>query len=148
MKTHFRRLAILVGCAALSAMLSACVTDRHDALRSSTARLDRASTHFVSQIRYQGDDSRRDRLSRDAELMARSARKLDADVDRGEPRTVLADDYRQVEDSYDQLHRQLADEGYAEQNRLVLEDFDRVTAAYRDVQSAMVVRTADADIRR
>jgi len=148
MKTSLRRLTVLICGVALSTLLAACVTERHDALHSSTARLDRASTHFVSQIRYQGDDSRRDRLSRDAEVMARYARKLNADVERGEPRTVLTDDYRQVEDSYDQLHRQLADEGYADQNRMVLEDFDRVTSAYRDVQSAMLTRTADTGIRR
>lgn len=148
MKVNFRKLTMLISCAALAALLSACVTERHDALRSSAARLDRASEHFVAQIRYQGNDVRRDRLSRDAEVMARYAHKLDADVDRGEPHAVLADDYRQVEDSYEALHRQLADEGYAEQNRMVLEDFDRVTTAYRDVQSAMVTRTADTGLRR
>jgi len=148
MNTRFRNLGLIVGCGALSMMLLGCVTERHDSLRTSAERLDNASAHFVSQIRYQGDDVRRDRLSRDAERMARDAHKLDADLARGESRSVVSDDYRQVEESYDQLHRQLADEGLADQNRMVLEDFDRVTVAYRDVQSAITVRTADADIRR
>jgi hypothetical protein len=33
-------------------------------------------------------------------------------------------------------------ESYADQNRRVLEDFDRVTAAYRDVEAGMSRRNA------
>ena len=135
--------SLFVGTVALTVMLSGCVTDRHESLRVSASRLDDASSHFVAQIRYQGDDSRRDRLSRDAEVMARAAHQLDVDLTRGEPRATVEDDYRRVEESYEVLHRQLADEGLADQSRRVLEDFDRVTTAYRDVQSSMVLRTAD-----
>jgi len=148
MQTRFRTAGLIIGCGILSMMLSACVTERHDSLHTSAERLDNASAHFVTQIRYQGDDIRRERLSRDAERMARDSHKLNADLVRGESRTIVSDDYRQVEESYEELHRQLADEGLADQNRMVLEDFDRVTTAYRDVQSAITVRTADADIRR
>lgn len=42
-----------------------------------------------------------------------------------------------MSDGYEQLLSQLADAGYAEQNRQVLEGFDRVTPAYRDVDAGM-----------
>lgn len=147
MKAFFRRHSLLIGCGLLLTILSACVTERHDVLRSSAASLDRASDHFVKQIHYRGYDSHRERLNRDAEILARSAHKLDVDVDLGESRPLLAEDYRHVEESYDELHRQLADEGYAEQDHMVLEDFDRVSSAYHDVQSAMMRYTSTADIR-
>ena len=147
MKPRFRKLSLLIGCIATLSAISACVTNRHEALYSAADRLDRSSAHFVSQIRYQGDDSRRDRLSRDAEALARYARKFDVDVRQSESRSLLADDYHQVEDGYEELHRQLADEGYAAQDHLVLEDFDRVTSAYHDVQAAMVTYAADSERR-
>jgi hypothetical protein len=45
-----------------------------------------------------------------------------------------------VSRDYEQLHQDLADAGYAEQNRRVLEDFDRVTDAYRVVESQFATR--------
>ena len=38
---------------------------------------------------------------------------------------------------WEAMNTYLADEGYAEQNRQLLADFDRVTAAYRDVEAGM-----------
>jgi hypothetical protein len=143
MNTYLKKYVLLLICFTMALTLAACVTDRHESLRTSVARLDDASAHFSMQIQYQGEDLRRDRLSRDADLMARAARKLDRDLSDGRTRTEVQEDYLRVSDSYEQLHKQLADEGYAEQNRRVLEDFDRVTAAYRDVQAAMSERTAD-----
>lgn len=148
MKTCFNRVCLLASGVVMSMVLLGCVIDRHDALLSATARLERSSDHFVTQLRHQGDDSRRDRLSRDAEALARYSRKLDADVREVPSRVTLNEDYRQVEDSYEILHRDLADEGYADQDRLVLEDFDRVTTAYHDVQSAMITYGKSADVRR
>jgi len=52
-----------------------------------------------------------------------------------------------VADGYEQLHSRLADEGYADQNRHVLEDFDRVTAAYRSVEAGMSRRSVSARAR-
>ncbi len=143
MNTYLKKYVLLLSFCVAALMLTACVTERHETLRTSVARLDDASSHFSTEIQYQGDDNRRDRVSRDAEVLARSVRKLNRDLIAGETRAQLDDDYRSVADNYDQLHMQLADEGYAEQNRHVLEDFDRVTLAYRDVQSAMTLRTAD-----
>jgi hypothetical protein len=65
-------------------------------------------------------------------------------LDQGKSRDDVESDYRRVTDSYEQVHSQLADEGYAEQNRRVLEDFDRVTAAYRDVEAGMSRRSASS----
>jgi len=45
----------------------------------------------------------------------------------GMRRDDVEGEYRRVTDSYEELHSQLADEGYADQNRGVLKDFDRVT---------------------
>jgi len=143
MKTYFRKFPGLLSCGLMVAMLSACVTDRHESLRVAASRLDDASSHFLAQVQAPAVDTRHDRLSRDAELMARASHKLDVDISRGETRAALEEDYRQVEDSYEELHRQLTDEGLADQSRRVLEEFDRVTTAYRDVQSSMVLRTAE-----
>lgn len=142
MKIHLRKYFLPIGIGMLALTLSACVTDRHESLRMSASRLDDASSHFFSQIRYQGDDSVRDHISRDAEAMARTSHKLDQDLNDHERRSYIEDDYRQVQESYDELHRQLADEGYAEQNRRVLQDFDRITTTYHDVQAAFSVRNA------
>jgi hypothetical protein len=65
-------------------------------------------------------------------------------LDKGNSRNDVEGEYRRVTDSYEQLHSQLADEGYADQNRRVLQDFDRVTAAYRDVEDGMSRRSASA----
>lgn len=142
MKTHLRKYLLLLGTGMLALSLSACVTDRHDSLRMSASRLDDASSHFFEQIRYQGDDSTRDHISRDAEAMARTSHKLDEDLNHHERRSYIEDDYRRVQESYDELHRQLADEGYAEQNRPVLEAFDRITTTYHGVQAAFSAHDA------
>ncbi len=143
MSNYLRKYILLLGGSVIAVTLTACVTDRHESLRMSASRLDDSSSHFYAQIQYQGDDSRRDRISRDAEELSHATHKLDRDLNAGELHGQVDDDYRHVEDNYEQLHKDLADEGYAEQNRQLLADFDRVTAAYRDVQSAMAVRTAD-----
>jgi hypothetical protein len=143
MNTYLKKCLVLSCCIA-ACLLAACVTTRGESLRASVARLDDTSSHFSAQIRYQGDDSRLDRVSRDAEDLAKAAHKLDQSVNRGDARADVEDDYRRVTDRYEQLHSQLADEGYATQNRQVLADFDRVTLAYRDVEAAMSLRTASA----
>jgi len=58
-------------------------------------------------------------------------------VDQRDSRDDVQADYRRVSDNYEQLHSRLADAGYAEQNRQLLQDFDRVTNAYRDVEAGM-----------
>src|ERR1700687_6242455 len=137
MNTYLRKyLVLLSGCTGLC-LLAACATTRTDSLRASASRLDDASRHFSSQIQYQGDDSRRGRVSRDAGDLAQAAHKLGRALDEGDSHDRVVADYRRVSDDYAQLHGQLADEGYAEQNRQVLADFDRVTAAYRDVEAGM-----------
>jgi len=142
MNTYLRKyLVLLSGCAAVC-LLAACVTTRTESLRASASRLDDASSRFASQIRYQGDDSRRGRVSADAEALGKAARNLVRALDKGDSRNDVEGEYRRVTDSYGQLHSQLADEGYADQNRRVLEDFDRVTAAYRDVEAGMSRRSA------
>ena len=142
MNTYLRKyLVLLSGCAAVC-LLAACVTTRTESLRASASRLDDASSRFASQIRYQGDDSRRGRVSADAEALAKAARNLVRALDKGDSRNDVEGEYRRVTDRYGQLHSQLADEGYADQNRRVLEDFDRVTAAYRDVEAGMSRRSA------
>src|SRR6202171_75308 len=142
MNTYLRKyLVLLSGCAA-GCLLAACVTTRTESLRASASRLDDASDLFASQIRYQGDDSRRGRVSADAEALGKAARNLVRALDKGDSRNDVEGEYRRVTDSYGQLHSQLADAGYADQNRRVLEDFDRVTAAYRDVEAGMSRRSA------
>ena len=142
MNMYLRRyLVLLSGCAAVC-LLGACATTRTESVRASASRLDDASRHFSSQIQYQRDDSRRGRVGRDAEALAKAAHDLDRALDKSNSRDNVEGEYRRVTDSYEQLHSQLADEGYADQNRRVLEDFDRVTAAYRDVEAGMNRRSA------
>ena len=140
--TYLRHYRTLLSVCAAAFVLAACVTTGHESLRASAARLDDASSHFSAQLQYQGDDSRRGLLSRDAEAMAKSARNLDRALSKGNTRPEVEDEYRRVSDSYEKLHMQLADEGYAAQNQQVLTDFDRVTNAYRRVEAAMGLRTA------
>jgi hypothetical protein len=90
-----------------------------------------------SEIQYQGDDSRRGRVSHDAEALAQAAHDFDRAVDQRDSHDSVQADYRRVTDDYEELHSRLADEGYAGQNRVVLQDFDRVTNAYRDVEAGM-----------
>ena len=142
MNMYLRKYLVLLGGCTAACLLAACVTTRTDSLRASASRLDDASSHFASQIPYQGDDSRRGRVSRDAEALAKAASNLDRALQKGDSRDDVEGEYRRVTDRYEQLHSQLADEGYAEQNRRVLEDFDRVTAAYRDVEAGMSRRSA------
>lgn len=144
MNTYLRKyLVLLSGCTAVC-LLAACATTRTESLRASASRLDDASRHFSSQIQYQGDDSRWSRVSRDADALAKASHNLDRALQQGHSRDDVEDDYRRVTDSYEQLHGQLADEGYADQNRRLLQDFDRVTAAYRDVEAGMGNRSANA----
>jgi hypothetical protein len=140
--THPRTYLVLLSYCAAACLLAACATT--ESLRASASRLDDASKDFSSLLQYQGDDGRRDRGSRDAAAMAKAAHNLDVALDKGNSRDDVEAEYRQVTDRYDQLHSQLADEGYAEQNRRVLEEFDRVTAAYRNVEAAMNGRSTNA----
>ena len=134
--TYIRKYVASVSCSAAAAgLLTAYATSRSDSLRTSASRLDDASRHFSSQIQFHGDDSRQGRISRDAEDLAQAARTLDQAVIDGGSNENLQSDYRRVTDRYEQLRGQLGDDGYAEQNRRVLQDFDRVTAAYRDVEA-------------
>jgi len=142
MNPYLRQVRALLGVCAAAVLLSACVTTGHESLRASAARLDDASSHFSAQLQYQGDDSRRGLLSRDAEAMAKAAHNLDRALSKGNTRPEVEDEYRRVRDNYEQLHVQLADEGYAAQNRQVLTDFDLVTNAFRNVETAMGMRTA------
>jgi hypothetical protein len=134
---YLRRYFVPLSCGAAACLLIACATTRAESLRASASRLDDASSHFSSQIQYQGDDSRRGRVSHDAEELAQAAHNFQHALDRGDSRDHVAADYRRVTDGYQQLQGQLGDEGYAVQNRQVLADFDRVTAAYRDVEAGM-----------
>jgi hypothetical protein len=144
MNTYLRKnLALLSFCTA-AILFSACATTRHESLRTSATKLDDASSHFAAQIRYQGDDSKRDRVSRDAEAMAKATHNLDLALAKGDSRALVEDHYRHVTDSYGLLHSQLAEEGYASQDKRVLESFDRVTTTYRSVEAAMGRRVADA----
>jgi hypothetical protein len=144
MNTCLRHYRALLSVCAAACLLTACVTTGHESLRASAARLNDASSHFSAQLQYQGDDSRRGLLSRDAEALAKAAHNLDRVLSNGNTRLDVEDEYRRVSDNYEQLHVQLADEGYAAQNRQVLTDFDRVTTAYRNVEAAMGLRTASA----
>ena len=142
MNTYVKKFLVLASYGVAAILLAACVTNRAESLRTSAARLDEASSQFSAQIHYQGDERSRDRVSRDAEALARAAHNFDQALLKGETRAEVEDEYRRVADNYEQLHEQLAAEGYAAQNRRVLEDFDRVTAAYRKVELAMGTRTA------
>lgn len=134
MNRYLRKYLVLLSCTG-ACLLTACATTK--SLQASTERLDEATRQFSSQIQYQGDDSRRDRVSRDAEVLAKAAHNLNSAVDKGDSRDDFDAEYRQVAEGYAQLHRQLADEGYAGQNQKVLADFDRVTTAYRSVEAGM-----------
>src|ERR1700730_8305742 len=125
-----RYLVLLSGCAAVC-LLGACATTRTESVRASASRLDDASRHFSSQIQYQRDDSRRGRVGRDAEALAKAAHDLDRALDKSNSRDNVEGEYRRVTDSYEQLHSQLADAGYADQNRRARRDFDLVVGAYR-----------------
>jgi hypothetical protein len=137
MNTYLRKYLVPLSGCAVACLLTACATNRGQSLRESAARLDDASSHFSAQIQYQGDDSRRGRVSSDAQTLAQAAHDLEHALDRRDSRDNIDSDYHRVTDGYQRLHTQLADEGYADQNRQVLLDFDHVTAAYRDVEAGM-----------
>jgi hypothetical protein len=137
MNIYLQRHLVPLSACAVACLLTACATDRAQSLRESAARLDDASSHFSSKLQYQGDDSRRGRVSSDAQTLARAAHDLEHALDRHDSRDNIDSDYHRVTDGYEQLHTQLADEGYADQNRRLLVDFDHVTAAYRDVEAGM-----------
>ncbi len=137
MNAYLRKYLVPLSCCATAFLLSACATTRSQSLRESASRLDDASSHFSSQIQYQGNDDYRGRVSRDAETLAEAARSLDHALNEGDSRDSVDADYHRVSYGYEQLQGRLADQGYAEQNRQVLADFDRVTSAYRDVQAGM-----------
>ena len=143
MNSYLRKHLVLLSYCAAACLLAACATSR-ESLRASASRLDDASSHFSSQIRNQGDNSRRDHVSRDAEALAKAAHNLDRALENGTSRDDVDAEYRRVTDGYEQLHSQLADEGYAGQNQRLLADFDRVTAAYRSVEAGMGRRIASA----
>ena len=142
MKSFLKKFQLLMSCGVAAILLAACVTDRAESLRVSAAHLADASSDFSAQIRHQDDDSSRDLVSRDAEALAKAAHNFDQALNRGESRAEVEDEYRRVADNYERLHEQLAAEGYAAQNRRVLEDFDRVTVAYRRVSAVMDTRVA------
>jgi len=141
MNSYLRKHLVLLSYCAAACLLAACATSR-ESLRASASRLDDASSHFSSQIRYQGDDSKRDRVGRDAEALAKAAHTLDRALGNGNSRDDVDAEYRRVTDGYENLHSQLAADGYAEQNQRVLADFDRVTTAYREVEAGMGRRNA------
>jgi hypothetical protein len=128
---------VAVGCATTS-----------DSLRTSSLRLEDRAQEFSTSVRYQGDDSYRDRVSRDADALAAAARDLNRAVDGGTSSERVRDEFDRVSREYERLQRDLADEGFATQNRRVLQDFDRVTDAYRGLQDAMDGRYARADRTR
>ena len=150
MNAYLRKYLVPLSCCGVACLLAACATTRTDPLRASASRLDDASSYFSSQIQYQGNDSRyqsndsryqgdsrRGPISRDAEALAHAAHDFNRAVDQRDSRDNVQANYRRVTDNYEQLHTQLADAGYAEQNRQLLQDFDRVTNAYRDVEVGM-----------
>src|ERR1700726_525497 len=97
-----RYLVLLSGCAA-GCLLGACATTRTESVRASASRLDDASRHFSSQIQYQRDDSRRGRVGRDAEALAKAAHDLDRAWDKANSRDNVEGEYRRGTDSYEQL---------------------------------------------
>jgi hypothetical protein len=150
MNAYLQKYLVPLSCSGVACLLAACATTRTDSLRASASRLDDASSHFSSQIQYQGSDSRyqtndsryqsdsrRGPISRDAEALAQAAHDFNRAVDQRDSHDSVQADYRRVTDDYEQLHSRLADAGYADQNRQVLQDFDRVTNAYRDVEAGM-----------
>jgi uncharacterized membrane protein YccC len=118
-------LAVAAGCATTAS------------LHESTVRLDDRASHFYSQLRYEGDDSRANGLSRDAQALASSSHDLSREVDHDSSRDRAKDHFEAVARDYDRLHEHLASQGYAEQNKRVLEDFDRVTEAFHSVERSM-----------
>jgi hypothetical protein len=142
MKTHLRTHLVLLSCFTCALLLAGCATTRSDALRASVSRLDDTTRQFSSQIPYQGDDRRRDRVSRDADTLANAAHNLNRALRSGSSRDDFDTQYLRVKDGYEHLHSQLADEGYAGQNQRLLAGFDRVTAAYKDVAAGMGTRAA------
>lgn len=58
MNAYLRKYPMLLGCCIAACLLAACVTTRTKSLRASASRLDDASSHFSSQVQYQGDDSK------------------------------------------------------------------------------------------
>lgn len=161
MNAYLQKYIVPLSCCGVACLLAACATTRTDPLRASASRLDDASSYFSSQMQYQGNDSRyqgndsrydsryqsndsryqgdsrRGPISRDAEALAHAAHDFNRAVDQRDSRDDVQADYRRVSDNYEQLHSRLADAGYAEQNRQLLQDFDRVTNAYRDVEAGM-----------
>src|SRR5262245_12045684 len=104
---HSLALAILaVGCATTS-----------DSLRSSSARLEDRTQEFYTSVRYQGDDSYRNRISKDADALVAATREFNREVSRGASSDKVRDEYDRIASEYDRLHKDLADEGYASQNR-------------------------------
>src|SRR6185312_13970683 len=143
MNAYLQKYIVPLSCCGVACLLAACATTRTDPLRASASRLDDASSYFSSQMQYQSNDSRyhgdsrRGPISRDAEALAHAAHDFNRAVDQRDSRDDVQADYRRVSDNYEQLHSRLADAGYAEQNRQLLQDFDRVTNAYRDVEAGM-----------
>lgn len=131
---------LLLACLAFAVV--ACATTRTDSMRDTSQRLEDRASEFYSQLRQDGDNRQRDKVSRDAQALAESARTLNRAVADRLPGDQVRIEYDRTARDYDRLHDELADAGYAELNRRVLEDFDRVTAAYRDVENAFGDRYA------
>ena len=83
----------------------------------------------ANDIRYQGNDRRWGPIGRDAQALAQAARDLDRVVNQRELRDSGEADYERVTDDCEQVHSRLTEQGYAEQNRQVLQESDRVTSA-------------------
>lgn len=117
-----------------------CATTSVDSMRAESRRLEDRAVEFYGQIKYEGDNSRRDRVSRDAQMLVESSRRLNRAIELRASSDQLISEFDIVSRDYDQLHKDLADAGYADQNRRVLEDFDRVTDAYRVVEGQFATR--------
>src|ERR1700730_9901654 len=96
MYAYLRKYPLLLSCCISACLLAACAITRTESLRASATRLDDASSHFSSQIEYQGDDSRRGRVSRDAEALAKAAHNLDRALDKDNSRADVETEYRRV----------------------------------------------------
>lgn len=145
MKNVWARHTVLL-CIAFA--LSACASTRVDSMRETSQRMEDRSREFYSQVRYDGDSSYRDRVSRGALALSESSRDLNRAVERRADSNRIAVEYDKVARDYRRLQDDLTDAGLADQNRRVLEDFDRVTSAYRDLQSAFEDRRAATLDRR
>jgi hypothetical protein len=130
--------SVVLSCLAI--VVVACAASRNDSMRASSQRLENRAGEFYSQVRYVGDISHRDRVSRDAQALADSSRDLNSAVEHGLASDQVRVEFDRAVRDYDRLQQDMADAGFADQNRRVLEDFDRVTAAYRDVESAFGTR--------